>query len=170
MPWFLHFLYFMVRHSLQLPVLSCPPPLQGAFLWQMLEDRRKSHNLSSISNEFFSYNYLIRADKTGGSVYDTLAPTAEVRALLITHGVIYTQTHTCTHPEAYSPSFLSAAILIITREAEVMTGRHTQVTIPGPLILKTHTGTHTHTHTHTLQLTTPPPVIFHHLRAYLLQP
>lgn len=80
----------------------------------MLEDRGKSHNLSSISNEFFSYNYLIRADKTGGSVYDTLAPTAEVRALLITHGVIYTQTHTCTHPEAYSPSFLSAAILIIT--------------------------------------------------------
>lgn len=58
----------------------------------MLEDRRKSRNLSSISNEFFSYNYLIRADKTGGSVYDTLAPTAEVRALLITHRGINTHT------------------------------------------------------------------------------
>ena len=60
----------------------------------MLEDRRKSRNLSSISNEFFSYNYLIRADKTGGSMYDTLAPTAEVRALLIMHTAIRTHSHT----------------------------------------------------------------------------
>lgn len=115
----------------RIPVLSWRLARSELFLRQTLEDRRKSCNLSSISNEFFSYNYLIRADKTRGSVYDTLAPTAKVRALLITHSVIYTHTnvhtrvHTHTHPEAYSLSSHSATILIITGEAEVMTGRHT---------------------------------------------
>lgn len=48
----------------------------------MLEGRSKaSRNLSGISNEFFSYNYLIRADKTRGSVCDTAGPTVGVRAL-----------------------------------------------------------------------------------------
>lgn len=69
-------------------------------------------------------------------MYDTLAATAEVRALLITHTAIYTHTH--THPEAYSLSSQSATILIITQEAEVMTGRHTRVTNLDLLNLNTH--------------------------------
>ncbi len=34
-------------------------------------------------------------------MYDTLASTAEVRALLITHRVIYTHTHTHTHTRTH---------------------------------------------------------------------
>lgn len=71
-------------------------------------------------------------------MYDTLAATAEVRALLITHTAIYTHTHSHTHPEAYSLSSQSATILIITQEAEVMTGRHTRVTNLDLLNLNTH--------------------------------
>lgn len=54
----------------------------------MLEGRRKARcNLSGISNDFFSYNYLIRADKTRGSIYDTAA----VRALSHTHRTHHAQ-------------------------------------------------------------------------------
>lgn len=54
----------------------------------MLEGRRKAGcNLSAISNEFFSYNYLIRADKTRGTTCDT----AVLRALAHTHGTHHAQ-------------------------------------------------------------------------------
>jgi hypothetical protein len=41
--------------------------LQLAFLDKCKKEKKE---LSSISNEFFSYNYLIRANSTAGSVHD----------------------------------------------------------------------------------------------------
>lgn len=101
----LHFTVFYGQELLKNTGTFMVLPLQQAFLWQMLEDRRKSYNLSSISNEFFSYNYLIRADKTRGSAYDTLPLTAKVRALLITHRIVYTHAH--AHTARGLQSFIS---------------------------------------------------------------
>ena len=62
----------MVMLFLSTPVLSWCPPCSELSLTNG-GGKEKSSNLASISNEFFSHNYLIRADRTAGSVYDPLA-------------------------------------------------------------------------------------------------
>lgn len=125
-------------------------PLQQAFLWQMLEDRRKSYNLSSISNEFFSYNYLIRADKTRGSAYDTLPLTAKVRALLITHRIVYTHAHTARGLQ----SFISEYNNPNNNMRGWSYNRQTH------LSYQSGSPYFGHTHTHTPHFTSLPPLIF----------